>query len=45
MKNSQFGNVQNKKPYDKPQKPAKGKSIGAQVFANYPQPLIGNIWS
>ncbi|CAB3979166.1 keratin, type I cytoskeletal 9-like [Paramuricea clavata] len=41
MKNSQFGNIQNKKPYDKPQKPAKGKSIGAQVFANYPQPLIG----
>ena len=41
IKNSQFESIQNKKPYDKPQKSA--KSIGAQVFASYPQPLIGNI--
>ena len=42
MKNNQAGAMQKKKPYDKPQKPA--KSIGKKVFANYPQPLIGNIW-
>ena len=46
MKTAQLGSTgtQNKskpkKPYDKPsQKPT--KSIGANVFTNYPQPLIG----
>ena len=43
MKNTHFGHMQNKKPYDKPQKSAKGRAIGAKVFASYPQPLIGNV--
>lgn len=43
MKNTQFGNMQNKKPYDRPHKSPKGRAIGAKVFASYPQPLIGNI--
>lgn len=41
MKGGHSGNAHNKKPYDRPEKSVKGKAIGAQIFANYPQPLIG----
>ncbi|XP_028409362.1 uncharacterized protein LOC114531967 [Dendronephthya gigantea] len=41
LKSSRFPNTQNMKLYDRPEKSVKDKAIGSQIFANYPQPLIG----
>ena len=47
MRNTQFGNMQGKKPYNRVQnyapQPSYVPSVAAQDFAQYPEPLIGKV--
>lgn len=47
MRNNQFGNMHKNKPYNRMQntmpKPRNIPSVAAHDFAQYPEPLIGNV--